>query len=134
MLGDLIVEGRGQITVQRVLPSDGQGPRVEASFQTSDKVLGIDATNIGTYVSVMRPDGTVYGEGQGVLMTADGEAVTWIGSGVGRFGEGGAISYRGMLYLQTGSEKLARLNGIASVMEYEVGGDGSLEYQTWEWK
>ena len=134
MLGDLIVEGRGQITVQRVLPSDGQGPRVEVSFQSSDKVLGIDATNIGTYVSLMRPDGTAYGEGQGILMTVEGEAVTWTGSAVGRFGEGGAISYRGMLYLQTGSEKLARLNGIASVMEYEVGGDGSLEYKTWEWK
>ncbi len=134
MLGDLIVEGRGQITVQRVLPSDGQGPKVEVSFQSSDKVLGVDATNIGTYVSVMRPDGTVYGEGQGILMTVDGEAVTWIGAGVGRFGEGGAISYRGMLYLQTGSEKLARLNGIATVMEYELAGDGSLEYKTWEWK
>jgi hypothetical protein len=104
------------------------------SFQSSDKILGIDATNIGTYVSVMRPDGTVYGEGQGVLMTVDGEAVTWTGSGVGRFGEGGAIRYRGMLYLQTGSEKLARLNGIATALEYDLGGDGSFEYKTWEWK
>jgi hypothetical protein len=32
---------------------------------------------MGTYVSTARPDGTLFGEGQGIIMTDDGEVVTW---------------------------------------------------------
>jgi hypothetical protein len=53
-------------------------------------------------------------------MTEDGEMATWRGQGVGRFtGRGRAVSYRGAIYYQTTSERLARLNGIAVVFEYD---------------
>jgi hypothetical protein len=40
----------------------------------------------------------------GVLFTADGEMVAWKESGQGKFGPGGAINYRGILYFQTASQ------------------------------
>ena len=48
-------------------------------------------------------------------MTQDGDMITWNGSGVGKFKEKGALSYRGILYYRTTSQKLARLNSAAGV-------------------
>ena len=134
MLGEKIGEETGRVTGRRVLPSEGHGPKVEVSFEASGTILGVESTNLGTYSSIVRPDGTLYGEGQGVAMTKDGEAVSWIGQGVGRFTGGGAVSYRGALYYQTASEKLASLNRLAGVFEFEVGEDGNIQDTTWEWK
>lgn len=135
MLGDKLGEERGKITGRRVLPSDGGGPRVETSFEASGKLLGIDAMGMGTYWSVVRPDGTLYGEGQGVVMGQGGEMASWTGQGVGKFtGPGGAVSFRGALYYQTASAKWARLSGVAVVFEYEVDASGQTHDQSWEWK
>jgi len=135
MLGDLVIEERGQITTMRVLPGDGQQPQVEVSFQAAGKALGMDHVNRGTYTSMMRPDGTLIGEGQGIVMTATGERATWRGQGVGRFtGRGTGVSWRGALYLFSPSEKLSRLNGIALVYEHEADENGNIQDKLWEWK
>jgi hypothetical protein len=130
MLGDKIGEGAGKVTVRRVLA----GPKVETSFQSSGTLLGVKAQELGTYTSVMRPDGTVYGEGQGVLMGAGGEQAAWVGQGVGKFGKDGAISYRGAIYYQTTAGAWSRLNSVAGVFEYEVDAAGNTKAQIWEWK
>jgi hypothetical protein len=132
MLGNALGEERGRITSNRVLSEDT--PTVETSFSASGKLLGVDMTDMGTYVATMRPDGTLFGTGQGVIMTADGEGATWKGSGVGIFGAGGSISYRGALYYQSASAKLAGLNQVAAVFEYDVDGEGNVVGKTWEWK
>ena len=135
MLGELLAEEQGQITGMRVLPAEAQTPTVEVSFQASGKLLGSDSTDLGTYLSVVRADRTLFGEGQGLIMTTDGDAVTWRGQGVGRFtGRGSAVSWRGAIYYQTASEKLARLNGVAAVFEFEVDENGKAQTKTWEWK
>ena len=135
MLGEQIGQETGQITGMRVLPGNGGGPKVEVSFQASGTLLGVHGTNMGTYVSVTRPDGTLFGEGQGVVMTEDGEMVAWQGAGVGRFtGHGTAVSWRGATYYQTTSERLSRLNGVAGVFEYETDESGKSEDKTYEWK
>jgi hypothetical protein len=135
MLGEQLGQESGQITGMRVLPSDGGGPKVEVSIQTSGRLLDADVTNMGTYVSVVRPDGTLFGEGQGVLMTGEGETVTWTGAGVGRFlGRGTAVAWRGAIYFQTTSAKLARLNGVAGVFEYDTDEGGKTEAKIFEWK
>ena len=93
-----------------MLPDDGTGPKVEASFQSSGTMLGIHVNDMGTYVSVARLDGTLFGEGQGIIMTEEGGVVTWRGQGVGRLtGHGMAASRRASTYAQTASERLARL-------------------------
>jgi hypothetical protein len=68
-------------------------------------------------------------------MTDQGEAATWRGQGVGRFtGRSTAVSYRGAIYYQTASERLARLNGIAVVFEYETDESGKTSAKAYEWK
>ena len=135
MLGEQIGEVTGQITGMRVLPDEGHGAKVEVSFQQSGTLLGVHVNDMGTYVSVTRPDGTLFGDGQGVTMTEDGEMATWRGQGVGRFtGRGGAVSYRGAVYFQTTSERLARLNSMAVVFEYESDESGKTTAKDYEWK
>lgn len=132
MLGDKIGEATGKRLVRRVLSVDP--PTAEISFEDSGKMFDIPVTGMGTYTSVIRADGSVFGSGQGVSMTDEGEAVTWTGTGVGHFGPGGSVSYRGMLFLQTDSKKLARLNNACAAFEYEVGANGSTKSTLWEWK
>lgn len=133
MLGELLGENRGKRLVRRVLAANP--PTVEVSFEESGKFLGIATTGFGTYESVIRPDGSIYGEGQGLMMSADGDAVSWKGSGQGKFGPGGAVSYRGILYFQpAGTGKLAKLSASPAVFEYEVDPEGKTHTKVWEWK
>ena len=132
MLGEQLGESKGKRTVRRVLSIDPL--TVEVSFEDSGHMLGVATNGMGTYTSVARPDGSIAGEGQGVMMTPDGEGITWKGSGVGKFGPGGSVSYRGMLYYRTPSQKLARLNNACGVFEYDVDPAGNTTSKVWEWK
>jgi hypothetical protein len=135
MLGEMVSEERGQLTGMRVLPSEAGLPKVEVSYQAAGTLLGIHVTDMGTYISTARPDGTLFGQGQGIATTADGEAVTWKGQGIGHFtGRGSGVSWRGSLYFQTSSERLSRLNGLVAVFEDEVDEGDKMEVKTWEWK
>ena len=107
---------------------------METSFQASSTLLGAKATNRGTYLSVVRPSGTLYGEGQGIVMGEEGDMATWIGQGVGTMKKDGGVSYRGAVYYQTSSAKWSRLNSVAAIFEYEVDAQGNSRSQFWEWK
>jgi hypothetical protein len=133
MLGEQIGEASGKRTARRVVSTE---PRfsVEVSFEDAQKLLGVDGMNIGTYTSGNKPDGSLYGEGQGVFATMDGDIVTWKGIGIGRLQAGGAVSYRGCLSYNTASAKLARLNSIAGVFEFDVDANGNTRSKIWEWK
>src|SRR5215218_5239857 len=78
-LGEELGEGRGKVTNIRVLP-DG---KIEVSQQGTGKLLGSEISDAATYWTVMRPNGTAYGEGQQAIMSGDSSAV-WKGSGVGK--------------------------------------------------
>jgi len=132
MLGEVIGETRGKRIVRRMLSSDPA--KVEVTFEDSGKMLGVDVSGFGTYSSEVRTDGSIYGEGQGVYTSTDGEMLTWKGSGLGKFGVGGAVSYRGILYYRSPSQKVARLNTVAGVFEYEVDSKGEMHVKVWEWK
>jgi hypothetical protein len=133
MLGDRIGEEIGQITGRRVLPERNGMPVMEISFQQSGEVYGVHVNDIGTYESVRRPDGRLAAKGRGVLMTPDGETVSWEGTGRGRFVSGGMVSWRGAIYYHTDSERLARLNDIVGLFEYEVDDAGKTTGGLWEW-
>lgn len=132
MLGELISETHGKRIVRRMLSSEPL--KIEVSFEDSGHFLGVDTNAFGTYCSEVRADGSLYGEGHGANVSADVEAVVWKGSGIGKFKEGGAVSYRGILYFRTPSQKLARANNMAGVFEYEVDGKGNTHSKIWEWK
>jgi len=132
MLGEQLGEEQGKITTYRVLSTEG--PKVEVSFRATGKMLGVETKGFGTYWSVMKPGGYLQGEGQGVLMTKDGESASWSGSGVGKFTPSGGLSWRGCIYYTTASQKLARLNGVALVFEHETDANDNITSKLWEWK
>lgn len=133
MLGEKIGEESGKITGQRVLASSA-GPTMEVSFTATGKLLGLDVQGNATYSATMRPDGSLYGEGQGIVMGKNGESATWTGGGVGRVGPNGTTIYRGAIYYQSAHPKLARLNGVCGVFEFETDAQGNAKGATWEWK
>jgi len=133
MLGESISDIRGKVTGRRVL-STTPALKMEASVEASGTLLGIEVNEVATYWSEARPDGSLYAEGEGVFLTKDGQTATFKGQAVGKFGGGGAVSYRGTLYFSTASPKLARLNTVAGVFEYEVDANGNARGEIWEWK
>lgn len=134
MQGDKIGEGSGKVTARRVLPNPGGGPKMETSFEATGKLLNVEESETGTYWSVVRPDGTLFGEGQGIIMGKGGEVATWVGQGVGTIKKDGGVSYRGAVYYQTSAPAWSRLNSIAAIFEYEVDAQGNSRAQLWEWK
>jgi len=89
---------------------------------------------MSTYESDLRPDGTIYGHGQGIYTGKGGEIATWVGQGVGIMSKGGGVSFRGAIYLYSTSEKWRRLNAVASVFEYEVDANDNYKGELTEWK
>ena len=132
MLGDQISQSTGKRLVRRILSVDP--PTAEVSFEETGQMLGVPNSGSGTYTSVIRPDGTLFGQGQGLIISQDGDAITWTGSGLGKFGPGGSVSYRGMLFFKTASEKLARINNACGAFEFETDPAGNTTSKIWEWK
>lgn len=139
VLGELIEEESGKITGQRVL--DVEGPKMETSFKMNGKFGGIEGSDIGTYCTVMREGsepGVMYGEGQGVITTKDGQGMAiWTGQGIGRFTAPGKISFRGSVFYRTtstGGGKISFLNNVVGVFEYEMDEQGNSSTKVWEWK
>ena len=136
MLGEKLFDIVGKVTGQRVLPGAAPGDvLIEVSFQGTGKVLGMDTLESGTYTCRMRAPGVLEGAGQGLSLTADGEAITWQGSGIGKpTGKGMAASWRGAISYCTQSPKLAPLNATAAVFEWDVDEQGNTRGKTFEWK
>ncbi|MEU4068128.1 hypothetical protein AB0F25_38010 [Streptomyces wedmorensis] len=134
MLGEQLGTLLGEMTGMRVLSTDGGHAVTEASFQASGTLLGVTVKDMGTYESVVQADGTLFGEGQGISMTSDGETVTWHGTGAGRFNDAGGVSWRGALFYETAAANFARLNGIAAVFEFDTEESGKVSGAIFEWK
>ena len=135
MLGELIGEDRGQVMSTRVLPTEpGQGPRLEVSFESNGTLLDVVTHEVATYSAVARADGTLYGEGQGMITSPQGEVATWRGSGVGRMNAAGGSDFRGAIYFESAAPRWATLHGMAGVFEFGVDESGKTEARIWEWK
>ena len=136
MLGDKIGEFTGKVTGTRVIPGDDfRYVKMESSWEEQGAVLGVPGANMGTVTIFERVPGQIYGESQGICMTAEG-GVIWNSFAVSRMtGEGMASSVRFSVAFQApATGTLARLNGILGVGEQEIGADGSTKTTIWEWK
>lgn len=135
MLGEMIGESEGKTISMRVLPSRGNEPAYEVTEEFKGNLLGIKISDMTTYKYVIKEGGIMYGNGQGVTLTKEGDVLTYTISGVGGFkNKGPAVSFRGALYYRTSSPKFSRLNGIAVIFEYEADENGNSYAKQWEWK
>jgi hypothetical protein len=133
-LGDQIGEASGRITGTRVLAPEGQPVKVEVALQGSGTMLGQQITDVGTYWQTLRPGGVLYGEGDNLFLTADGESAHWTGFGVGRpTGPFPAGHFAVCGSALTDSQGLGRLNEVATAIEFDVEEDGSYRWTAWEW-
>lgn len=132
MLGEKIGEDTSKTTGRRVLSVDG-APVIETSGTGTGTMLGVPFQSFVTYTGKLQPDGTLAGEGIGVLMGSGGESATLSAKGVGKFTATGGVSWRGAFFIKSSHEKLARLNSIATLFEIEIdaAGDGKGSYYEW---
>lgn len=150
MLGDLIYQHTGKVTSIRVL--DTAKSKMEATVIASGKLKDVGYVNITiTYWNIRSPDGTLYGEGQGVITAKDSgnetaASVKVTEYGVGKYSNGQQqhhhhphkqIVWRGSTFYQSSSSdtKFSFLNNIVGVFETEVDDNsGNVIQKVWEWK
>ena len=136
MLGDQIGEAKGKITSQRIL--DVEGPKIEYSLSAEGRMKEIDITYMATFWTIPRGNGVLHGEGQGVITTKDGsgEMATEIGRGIGKITDRGKkVQFCGSFFFRASSTgKLAFLNNIVGIFEYEGDEAGNTNEKIWEWK
>ena len=136
-LGNPFLEEKGKVVVQRVTGITNGLPRIETSFSANDTINGnIAAREIGSYVTAPRPNSNIlFGEGQGVITTRDGEMATWTGQGIGHFTSDGTIVFRGSLFFTTTSTgKLAFLNNMIGIFQYQADTSGNTSARVWGWR
>ena len=135
MIGDMIGELTGKVVGQRIIRSHHTGDlKLERSIEAKGKILGMDVTFIATTRTWERPQGGMFSDGNGVMMTMKGEKVILHGSGISVAGKGTGMNIRGVRYAQTASPSLSRLNNVALVFELEITPDGTVHDKWWEWK
>jgi hypothetical protein len=131
LIGEFIAEYKGKPTGTRIL-ADG---KIESSYTGMGKLLGKDATLMATVVFWQVPTGVNMIEGNGMESTAEGETVMHKFSGIGlSTGNGWKSSNRGAVYFMTSSPKLASLNKIVGVWEWESDENGDFSVKVWAWK
>lgn len=135
MLGDQLGEASGTVVGVRILSADGGEHKMEVSFRGRGEMLGVGITDMGTFVQAVRPGGVLVAEDSNVIfLTDDGEMGSWRGFGIGRpTGPGFSSSWGVAGSVQTTSQKMERLNTVATVVEYEVDEDGGYHWKLWEW-
>ena len=131
----MIGKVQSRVSSVRVTMTD-VGPKMEVQSAGGGQILGHGISDIVTYRNQMRPDGLFFGTADGVVFTEDAQGASYTGTGVGRMlGHNGAASWRGSLIFQTASPKLAALNGIVVLFEFEIDDTGlNTDITYWEWK
>lgn len=98
-----------------------------------------------TYWNIRSPDGTLCGEGQGVITAKNSDNEMAASAKVTEYGEGKnsngqhhqQTTWRGSAFYQSSSStsKISFLNNIVGVFETEVDDDsGNIIQKVWEWK
>ncbi len=126
-LGEPLYTEHGKIT----------GPYTYSANGTimSNNATATNVTNSGMILTIpIDNNGTLYGQGQGVLTTEGGEMATYTFQFIGQLIEGGTPPH-GSWYLSTNSTgDLAFLNNKVGITQSEIGPNGDFSTKVWEWK
>jgi hypothetical protein len=135
MLGGKVGDEQGKVTGRRILPGDDdmRWVRMEITIETQGTLLGQAGMDVGTYTIVERGPGQIYGQGQGIFLTMDGQSAIWNGHGIARMDEQGGIHVAASAAFQTTSEKLAKLNGVLVLVEHHADMQNTARTEFFEW-
>lgn len=87
----------GKLIYQRVMNVIGY-PQIEVSVIERGTLTGIgNVTDIQTWLDTYRTANTIYGEGKGVMISADGQMAPWIGYGVGQTQNNGTVLFKDII-------------------------------------
>lgn len=132
-IGEPIFQERGIITEQ-IETAPGE---MQISFSANGTFKGtIDVINNGDFVSISKGGNLTFGQGQGVITSADGsETANYTFIGVGNVTEEGQPVFHGAAAYGTNSTgELSFLNNILGIFNVEIDPTGSFVSNEWEWK
>ena len=130
-IGEFIQESKGKITAVRVL-ADG---KLEASYQATGKLFGVDVSEFYTAVISPQPGGQLLMEGNGFIASNAGDSEVLKFHGIGHAtGAGFKASYRGSTFAQSATPKFAKLMNEMTVWEVNIDEQGNFVLKIWEWK
>jgi hypothetical protein len=94
-----------------------------------------NVTNLQTWTDTSRSPRIIYGVGQGIITTADGQDIaTWIGYGIGRSNINGTTTYHDIILFNTNSTgRLAFLKNLEGLHIAEADGNKRTT-KIYEWK
>lgn len=122
---------------QRVVSTaNGITPQIEYTNIENGIIKGVgNVTNLQTWTDTSRSPRIIYGVGQGVITTADGQDMaTWIGYGIGRSNINGTTTYHDIILFNTNSTgRLAFLKNIEGLHIAEADGNKRTT-KIYEWK
>ena len=122
---------------QRVVgPANGITPQIEYTNIENGTIKGVgNVTNLQTWTDTSRSPRIIYGVGQGVITTADGQDMaTWIGYGIGRSNINGTTTYHDIILYNTNSTgRLAFLKNLEGLHIAEADGNKRTT-KIYEWK
>lgn len=145
MLGDLILEHRGIASGLRVL--DAALQKQETTVTAMGRIKGIEIGFLVTYWNIRRDDGTLYGEGQGIISNNENSepVATVTEHGIGKT-VNNRIVWRGSAFYRTtinprtssSSDNLKKSTSIldnrVGVFETDVDESRNVTQRVWEWK
>lgn len=130
-IGEYIQESKGKVTALRVL----EHGRLEATYQASGKLLGVEVNEFYTAIITTQPGGALHMKGNGLITSKEGDSEVLKFQGMGRStGAGYKASYRGSTFAQSATPKFAKLLDIMTVWEVDVDESGNFLLKIWEWK
>jgi hypothetical protein len=116
MLGDIIYETKiGKLIGTRLMSVEEGTPKIEVTI-SQEGILNksMDATSLVTFWSEQQKDGSIYAQGQGVLMLKDDRAATatWIGKGIAHYHDQIRRDVGSVFFRSSNDDKLAFLNNM----------------------
>ncbi len=87
----------GIISYQKVVNVIGE-PQLESSVIEHGILTGIgNVTDIQTWINTYRTSNTTFGEGKGIMISADGQMAPWIGYGIGQIQDNDTTLYKDII-------------------------------------
>ena len=136
MLGNIIIEAAGKVENRRIVSIEGGIPQIEVTVSQTGTICAAEVSILITYLNFPNADETIYTEGNGVIMTKDGNAnpLTWTGQGVAKITGQISKNVGSIFFNTTTNKKLSFLNNSVGVFEYFDEDHGNVRGTIWEWK